>query len=236
MGEESVAARSAESMAGINSYWKRLSRRELRRGRHREEVGGAWDEIGPLQCEYLVQQGLQPQHRLIDVGCGAMRGGIHFARYLDPGNYYGIDVNDTLIDAALRLEVPAAGLADRVPAGNLKVTDDFNSDFGVAFDYALAQSVFTHLPLNHIRLCLTQLAKVMAPGGRFFVTFFEVPDDHPYDADCRQVAVTTHSTRDPFHYPVAHLRWAAAESEWDFHHIGDWGHPRGQRMVEYRRR
>lgn len=236
MRNGSTKPQDAQAMTGINAYWKRLSKRELRQGLHREEVGGAWDEIGPLQCDYLVAQGLRPDHRLIDVGCGAMRGGIHFARYLDVGNYYGIDVNDTYIEAARRIEMPAAGVADRVPDSNLKVTGTFDANFGVGFDYAIAQSVFTHLPMNYIRLCLSQLAKVMVPGGTLYATFFEVPDDHPYDLDFRQDTVTTHSIRDPFHYPPSHLKWAAAEADWEFHHIGDWGHPRGQRMVKYRRR
>jgi hypothetical protein len=35
---------------------------------------------------------------------------------------------------------------------NLRSTDRFDNDFGVAFDVAIAQSVFTHMPLNMMRL------------------------------------------------------------------------------------
>ena len=28
---------------------------------------------------------------LIDIGCGALRGGVHFVRHLDPGHYFGMD-------------------------------------------------------------------------------------------------------------------------------------------------
>src|SRR5262249_34396816 len=152
-------------------------------GKHRQHVGGMWDVIGPAQLEFMIGRGMSPSDRLIDIGCGAMRGGIHFARYLDPGHYYGTDINDPLIDAALRVEIPEAGLTDRVPAGNLKVTGDFDADFGVAFDYAFANSVFSHLPMNFIRLALAQTAKVMRPGGSFYATFFVVPDSLGYDED-----------------------------------------------------
>ncbi|MDQ1686702.1 MAG: hypothetical protein QOC82_3439, partial [Frankiaceae bacterium] len=174
--------RAAVAMTGINTYDSKLSDDEIAAGKHRQHVGGAWDEIGKLQFDFLVARGLQPQHRFLDVGCGAMRGGIHFAGYVDPGNYYGIDVNDRLLKAALSVEIPAAGLADRVPASNLRETARFDASFGVSFDYAIAVSVFTHLPLNYIRLCLYQVAKVMSPGGRFYATLFTAPDDLPYDA------------------------------------------------------
>jgi SAM-dependent methyltransferase len=223
-------------MRGVNTYSSSLTDEDIAAGKHRAHIGGAWDRIGNHQFEYMVQVGLQPQHRLLDVGCGAMRGGVRFAAYLDPGNYFGIDVNDRLIEAALKVEVPAAGLVDRVPAENLQVTARFDPTFGVTFDYALAVSVFTHLPLNYIRLCLANLAPVMAPGGRFFATFFSVPDDVPYQDSYRQVHVTTYPERDPFHYRPSELLWAASADEWEATLIGDWGHPRGQQMMEYRRR
>jgi SAM-dependent methyltransferase len=227
--------RAAASMAGINTYSSNLSDEAIAAGQHRRHVGGMWDEMGPMQLAFLVDAGLKPTDRLLDIGCGAMRGGIHFAGYLEPGHYYGTDINDRLLEAALRVEIPAAGLVDRVPAENLRVTENFEADFGVTFDVAFAQSVFSHLPLNFIRLCLAQTAKVMAPGGRFFATFFVVPDDLDYDADFKQVAVTTHTTRDPFHYRVAEMEWAATVADWDFTFIGDWGHLRGQQMALFTR-
>lgn len=181
-----------------------------------------------------MAQGLVPTSKLLDVGCGALRAGIVLAKYLEPGGYYGIDVNESLIRAALIHELPLAGLQDRVPAENLRVTARFKCDFGVEFDFAIAQSVFTHLPLNHIRLCLYRLSRVMAPGGRFFATFFEVPASKPYARPATQVRRTTWPERDPYHYRRDDLRWAAETvGDWSVRYIGDWGHRRGQRMMEY---
>lgn len=220
-------------MRGVNAYSSKLSDADIAAGKHRKHVGGAWEAIGRLQFDYLVAQGLEPHHRLLDVGCGAMRGGVHFARYLEPGHYYGTDINERLVAAALEVEVQGAGLADRVDASHLKVTGDFDADFGVEFDFVLAHSVFTHLPLNHIRLCLAQTAQVTKPGGRFYATFFRAPDDLPYAATHQQTKVVTSAYRDPFHYRVAELEWAATVAEWDFEHLGHWNHPRGQEMVRF---
>jgi hypothetical protein len=60
-------------MKGINAYWQQLSEEDIAAGKHREFVGGMWGDIGRPQLEFLKQQGLQPGHRLVDVGCGAPR-------------------------------------------------------------------------------------------------------------------------------------------------------------------
>jgi len=222
-------------MLGINTYSSNLSDEDIAKGKHRQHVGGAWDEIGRLQVDFLIARGLLPHHRLLDVGCGAMRGGVHAAAYLDAGHYYGIDVNDRLIHAALEVEVPQAGLQTKVPAANLHVTNRFDVPFDTTFDYAIAISLFTHLPLNHVRLCLFKVGQVMKPGSRLFATFFPVPENSPYDVRQRQVHVTTQAERDPFHYRPSELEWAASVGPWVFTYIGDWQHPRGQHMVEFRR-
>lgn len=217
----------------INNYGQtaELTAEEIASGVHRKKVGAYWNEIGQLQFDFLVQQGLTPQSHLLDVGCGSLRGGLHFIRYLEPGNYYGIDVDSALVKAGLEHELPAAGLTDRLPPANLHVTDRFACNFGVKFQFALAQSVFTHLPLNHIRLCLYRVAKVMPPGGRFYATFFEAPADEPFDKPFKK----RYPEQDPFQYRPEDLAWAAGVAGWRFRNLGEWGHPRGQRMAEYRR-
>src|SRR5687768_3023376 len=92
-----------------------LSDTEIIAGEHRRLVGGAWDEIGSLQLAFMKAQGLRPEHRLLDIGCGALRGGRHFIRYPAPGQYYGIDRNASLLRAGKSVELVAAGLAGRQP-------------------------------------------------------------------------------------------------------------------------
>ena len=218
----------------INKYGFELTDEQIAAGEHRGKVGRHWSRDAQLQLDFLLARGLVPTSKLLDVGCGALRAGILLAKHLQPGGYYGIDVNESLIRAALVHELPLAGLEDRVPASNLRVTDRFECDFGVRFDFAIAQSVFTHLPLNHIRLCLYQLSRVMVVGGRFYGTFFEAPDHLPYDRPVQQVRRDSWPERDPYHYRGYELDWAAVTvADWDVRHLGDWGHRGGQRMVEF---
>ncbi len=77
----------------------------------------------------------------------------HFIRYLEPGRYYGVDINASLM-AAGQKELERENLLVKRP--NLSVNDQFEfSRFGRTFDYAIAVSVFTHLPMNHIIRCLS---------------------------------------------------------------------------------
>lgn len=210
-------------------------REAVNAGQHRNMVGGAWDQIGQLQFEFLKTQGLQPWHTLLDIGCGSLRGGVHFVRYLDPGKYFGIDINESLLAAGYEIELRQAGLQDRLPRQNLRCTGNFEVGlFEVQFDFALAQSLFTHLTFNRIRQCLERLADHMKPGGAFFATFFELPQGIPaYLPEEHCGGIITHDVDDPYHYRFEDLKYAAAGLPWEVRYIGDWRHPRDQRMAAF---
>jgi SAM-dependent methyltransferase len=227
-----------ETRAHEVDYAKAFTPDQVRAGRHRERAGGLWDELGQLQLDFMISQGLEPASRLLDVGCGPLRAGIRFVDYLEPGNYYGLDVNASLLEAGYDLELPEP-LRKKLPRDHLRATDRFDCDFGVEFDFAIAQSLFTHISLSHVRLCLYRVATRMRPGGRFFATFFEAPPEFPLDG----VLDGDHprrkdkfTERNPYWYWPADLEWASGFAPWEFRYIGDWSHPRNQKMAEFRRR
>ena len=142
-----------------------------------EAIGGMWEELGALQFEFLKGEGLRPHHRLLDVGCGSLRGGRHFIRYLDAGRYVGVDISEGVLGAAHDL-VEREGLRPKRP--RLLLNETKRLDFSEVaasgagpFDYLLAQSVFTHLMPEHIEECVRSLPRVLAPGGAFYFTFNE---------------------------------------------------------------
>ena len=224
---------NASSLQGVNSYHRQLTDDELNRNEHRDFVGGLWDEIGRLQHDFMVSRGLTPQHTLLDVGCGALRGGIHFIDSLDLGNYHGLDINESLLNGGKR-EIKHAGLVDKHP--KLLINQNFEFwQFGTKFDYALAVSVFTHLPMNHIVRCLVELAKVLKPQGQFFASFFEAPTS----AFLEQIkhepgGVITHYDEDPFHYSFAEFQCMADLANLSVELVGNWSHPRDQQMLCFR--
>jgi len=217
-------------MQGVNPYWRQLTSEEIAAGLHRDAVGGLWEEMGELQFEFLRQQGLLPEHRLLDVGCGSLRGGLFFINYLNSENYYGLDINESLIVAGQQ-ELNLAGLTEKSP--HLLVTPTFAaSEFGVQFDFILAQSVFTHLFMNHIVRCLVEMKSVLQPEGRFYATFFEVPDV----AQIRDVVhqpggIVTHLDSDPFHYSFEEMSWFALQVGFEVERVSNWQHPRSQKGI-----
>lgn len=208
---------------------------------HRGAVGGLWDQMGELQIDYLKRQGLLPEHCLLDVGCGSLRGGVRFVDYLEPGHYFGLDISQELLDAGVN-ELAQLDLLWKRP--QLRCSDSFEVDaFGREFDFALAQSLFTHLTLNKIAVCLLKVADVLRPAGRFYATFFENPRGTRNLGAVRQPAEEWTEKRDrwsfpdedPYHYGRDAFEWLCEGSTLDVEYIGDWGHPRNQMMLCFRK-
>jgi SAM-dependent methyltransferase len=131
-----------------------------------------WNELAEWQMEVLTQQGLRPEHRLLDLGCGALRLASLAIPYLNRGNYYGIDPNEPMLELGRRI---LRKIGVEVPDALLQSGDFEFARFGVKFDYAIAQSVITHFSPEQIGQCVRALAPVMERGGRLIFTYFITP-------------------------------------------------------------
>ena len=199
----------------------------LRKEGHREFVGGLWNQMGELQFDFLVGQGLRPSHVLLDIACGSLRAGRLLISYLQPGNYLGIDKHPELIEAGKANEIEADTLRAKRP--EFVVSDCFSFEgFSKRPDFCLAQSLFTHLRKRDIELCFSKLSTFVEPGCRFFATFNET------SVTILQLA-SSHSVR-RFYYTRREMEAFGRQSNWDTRYIGNWGHPRGQIMMEYAKR
>lgn len=206
---------------------------------HRSRVGGLWDEIGQLQFDFMVKQGLKPHHKLLDIGCGCLRGGVHFIRYLDDRCYFGVDMDTGLIEAGIK-EAIKAGVDHKRYSLHRSKHFDF-SLLGTQFDYAIAQSLFTHLNLNEILLCLVEAEKALKSQGRLYASFFTCANKADYTSiiDHRTTDDKTVHTQAAFsrsmHYTFDQLKWAGNWAGLQCDYIGEWRHPRKQEMAVYYR-
>lgn len=171
----------------------------IARGRHRDIIGGRWEETGLIQMEMLRRLGLQPQHRLLDIGCGPLRTGCQLVPFLDPGNYWGTDLSGALMATGYHQELTEADRA-RLPEHQLIEDGDFSfPGLPRAFDIVLCFAVFTHLPMDHLAHGLRRVAERL-DFGLFAFTVFLAPDAAAAARPYRQVdGVVTHGDRTPWH-------------------------------------
>ena len=184
-------------------------------------VGGMWEEIGKLQFEFLINKNLQPHHKMLDLGCGTLRGGRHFIAYLHTGNYYGLDISPKAIEFAKQL-VREEGLSEKSP--HLFVSENKDLKFrefsGEKFDYILAQSVFTHLGAEHIKECFENVGYIMHKSSVFYFTYNR--GEESMRTGLRN-----------FRYTFSYFESLSEQYGFQLQDCSrDYNHPRGQLMVE----
>lgn len=193
---------------------------------HRDYIGGSWDKIGSLQFDFLCSKGMQPESYLLDIACGSLRLGVKAIPYLQSGHYLGIEKESGLVAAGFEHELDNDVRIAQSPC--IVISDSFEFEkFQQKADFAIAQSLFSHLPPDLINLCFKKLHPWLADQGAFFATYFEVekprknpskPHDHGYYA-----------------YTKAEMMAFGESNGFAANYIGDWSHPRGQVIVEYRK-
>jgi SAM-dependent methyltransferase len=193
-------------------YYRAVVADDLRRGQA-TAVGNserrAWRRIGRLQFDYLKAHGLQPQRRMLEIGCGNLRAGWRFIDYLDAGNYYGVDISAEVIIAAQRTIV-ARELTGKSPY--LMIVDDMRFAFlpERSFDVIHAHSVFSHCPLPVIEECFANVGRLMKPDAFFDFTFY------------RTTGAEYGRLREEFHYRAETLIAAAQRHGFGARLMDDW--------------
>jgi hypothetical protein len=194
------------------------------RSGHREYVGGDWDRMGRLQFEFMLNHGLQESDVFLDVGCGSLRGGVHFIRYLKCGHYLGLEREEGLIKEGLQWELGDKMLRQRAP--EFVISDHFEfHKFSKQPTFALAQSLFSHLSPDDIQLCLKNLRTCAFAGCAFYATFFEC-------ARPQENYSKSHSHLS-FYYTRLQMETFGQSQGWKSSYMGNWSHPGGQVMIEY---
>ena len=187
----------------------------LAKGRHRDIVGGRWDETGRVQLALLKSHGMQPHHRLVDIGAGSLRLGCKAVPYLNPGNYWATDQSRALMLRGRDTELP-----DPTRLSPDHLIEDAAFDLPSLpdhMDYAMVWGVFPHIPADLTQLALSRITARWPGLTALLFTVFEAPDD-ALAAPYRQAdGVVTHPNRPPRHMAATDLRappgWAFARAQ-----------------------
>jgi len=193
---------------------------------HRGYVGAMWEEIGKLQFDFLLSKGLRPDNFLLDIACGSLRLGVKAVPYLERSHYLGIEKEKGLVNAGLEKELDSKLRKEKQP--NIVISDSFEFEkLGQKADFAIAQSLFTHLPPSLINLCFKKLYPYLDDDGVFYATYFRTDRKSSKPKKPHDFGV--------FAYTQDEMCGFGETNGFTANYIGDWNHPRNQVIVEYKR-
>jgi len=136
--------------------------------RRHAEVGPAfgWKATRDVQLEYLKGKLMRPEHSLLDLGCGTLRGGVPIIRYLQDGHYVGIEARAEVLKTAeqeLQDEKLEHKKAELIHSADLSTVEA-----GRKFDFIWAHSVLIHMTDEILEDCLTCVAAHLDRSGGFY--------------------------------------------------------------------
>lgn len=157
--------------------------------------------LGEWALEFLKREGLEPHHRIVEVGLDVTPGSSPLADFV----------------GAERYGYWQAG-APAIPG------------FGHA-DYVIAPSVFKHLPLNTIARIMAIAGLHVPHRCRVYATFFDAPGLQVFSPTARPGGVTTFPELEPYQYSFELLRGVADAIGVRTDRIADSSHPEGESVL-----
>ena len=103
----------------FSDYFAEIVRPGLQRGQAhptlgRNLSGSAFGEAAGKMLKMLIANGLNKDDVCVDYGCGTLRVGVHVIKYLQRGAYWGLDVDDAVLEEGRKL-VGNSLLTDKAP-------------------------------------------------------------------------------------------------------------------------
>lgn len=131
--------------------------------------------------------GLQPHHRVLDLGCGIGRMAVPLTGYLTSGSYEGLDIVPSGIRWCQK------HITKKFPRFHFQVSDIHNKQYNPKgrckpseyrfpfsdgeFDLVFLISLFSHLLPNDMEHYVSEISRVLKPGGKCLITMFLLDDE-----------------------------------------------------------
>jgi len=129
---------------------------------------------------------LEPDQRVLEIGCGMGRLALPMTKYLQKGEYYGLDI------IPICIEYCKDNIEEKYLNSHFRLLDVYNKEYNRLskfrgsdirlpfesdyFDFVCLQSVFTHMLPDDVRNYLKEINRVLKKGGRCLITYFILKD------------------------------------------------------------
>jgi hypothetical protein len=125
---------------------------------------------GRRHFDKIAALGLTAEDTVVDFGCGTLRVGRHFVDYLKPHAYWGLDINDDILNLGHRMLGPGR-VRDKCP-NILKITGENLSAIRAAQPrFIVSTSVIIHVPPEDIENFCRQIAGLGNDRTAYYLTF-----------------------------------------------------------------
>ena len=125
---------------------------------------------GKPRFEQLLDLGLKPDDVVVDYGCGTLRVGRYLIDFLEPGAYWGFDLNDDLLDIA-RTMLGTDRLRDKRP-NILRISDRHLAECAAARPrFVMSIAVLMHVPPRDLDDYCRKMTALGGPRTIYYLSF-----------------------------------------------------------------
>src|SRR3989440_12460104 len=117
-----------------------------------------YDLVAAMTFNLLTTIGLRQHHSLLDIGCGSLRIARLLIPYLNRGKYFGVEPNQWLVREGIRRELGENLVEIKRPTFFFSDSPETISQAKIPFDFAVAQSIFSHSGLDLIKGWLSEIS------------------------------------------------------------------------------
>lgn len=135
-----------------------------------------FDEGGRRQFMTLLREGLAPESKVLEIGCGCLRVGYWLIQLLERDGYCGIEPFRERVQWGCDSLLPQGTVEAKRPRFDYNDTFD-TSVFGDRFDYFLAGSIWTHCSKAHIETMLDGFLANSRPDAIFLASVLLAADE-----------------------------------------------------------
>jgi hypothetical protein len=123
-----------------------------------------WASGEAKAARLMAAAAIEPHHKVVEYGCGALRIGAHFIRRLAPGNFFGLDVVPGFYEAG-QAAIGAALIAEKRPRFGV-IEDAMLADAqALSADLVYSAVVCAHVHPDEIETYFRNLARLAHKQG-----------------------------------------------------------------------